>query len=484
MSTLEQLEAELDQLEWAPAALERQVQSRLREISRELLLHPLQAKVRLQRIRCDMMLGEDRLEELESLLKSRPDTAVVEGCLHILRTLDDPRSTQRLPAPNAQLADLVRIQQVEEQLPFLLQCQDLETLKARSCELARRLLRCQDVRWLERSRNLENVSQNLMNSAFERQRPTHGDPSTYESLLVAEIESALVIPLANQQLLYATHRSVQQLWSEDDLAVAEMLAEGLKLAQEILLEQTQEELRMRRLWETRARLQQVVDVSGVGLIWADGQHNHWAELWLGGALPSPGLHRLRGKDGSLRWIECRKDQEVTLLRDRTSECIEELLLVLESDRHQLAADLHDGPLQDVAARLLENRELSELFASMKESLLWLRSPLLDGVSLQDSLTQLANVLLPETEIDVAAPIESNVYAMGVYRCAVELLEEISQSLAMPRLRLHCQQFEGRIQLSFEPAPALPPPALKCAAAQLLDAQCEDWVLTLSWATPA
>lgn len=429
------------------------------------------------------MLGEDRLSELESLLKSRPEPEVLEGCLHILRTLDDPRSTQRLPAPKAQLADLVRIQQVEEQLPFLLQCQDLETLKARSCELARRLLRCQDVHWLERGARPDHVSQNLVRAAFQRMRPTHGDPSTHESLLVAEIESALVVPLAYEQLLYATHRSIQHLWSEDDLAIAEMLAEGLKLAQEILFEQNQEELRMRQLWETRARLQQVVDVSGVGLVWPDGQRNQWAELWLGDAHPVAGLQRLRGRDNSLRWIECSQEQEVTVLRDRSSERIEELLLVLESDRHQLAADLHDGPLQDVAARLLENRELSELFASMKESLLWLRSPLLDGVSLQDSLTQLASALLPETEVSVEAPIESSAYAMGLYRCAVELLEEISQSLAMPKLRLHCQQLAGRMQLSFEPPPAIAPPPLRCAAGQLLGAHCENWVLTLSWAAP-
>jgi len=111
-------------------------------------------------------------------------------------------------------------------------------------------------------------------------------------------------------------------------------------------------------------------------------------LWLPGLrvgqppdLPSlelPDVWKVRSSEGDARWIEASREKDLLILRDASYQRLEDLLLVLEQDRHQAAADLHDGPLQVAAARRLESNDpaTTRLWEEMQESLHWLRFPLL------------------------------------------------------------------------------------------------------------
>jgi len=507
--TTEQLDRyaqELDSLETAHGFLERRVQQRLHQISDELQqLRPTTdcPSWLLQRIRCDLMMGHDQhaLGDLERLLAMRPGSEIVEQALHVLRTLDDPRTTQSIPEQPEALADQVRLQQVMEQLPILLECPDLEILRIRTCELARRLLRCQEVTWLEGEAWPEQFSSTLLSQALREQRPVVGQPSTSESLLLSEVQSALAVPIDANVLLYAVHRTLEQLWGPDDLAVASMLAEIVGLRLSLLLERQQEEAHTRELWNLRSRLQEVVDVSEVGLIWLNEQgepvsSNRWADLWLpaeGVPLDDlPNVWRLRGRDGTLRWIEARRENELIILRDLSHQRLEDLLLVLEQDRQQMAADLHDGPLQMVIVHLQQKQDAAShyLLGEMNDTLNWLRSPLLEGSSLHEALAEAALSQLPQTKVLLSglSPSAASVHQMALYRCAFETFQYLGEHLYQDELQIRLLENVGQLSLFIEPVTLADPPLLHCSAARLFEGRLQPigaaWELRLSWVVEA
>lgn len=499
---LQSLALQLDSLEIAHGFLESRVQARLQLVSEELQrLRPTSdlACWLLQRIRCDLMMGCDQhaLRDLERLLALRPESEIVEQALHVLRTLDDPNSTQRIPEQPEGLADQVRLQQVTDQLPILLECADLDALRVRACELARRLLRCQEVSWLTAGSWPEQASRTLLNQSLEEKKPVAGHPSTSESLLLSEIQSALAIPIDGEIVLYAVHRTLEQLWGPDDLAVASMLAEIVSLRYNLLLEGQRQEAHTRELWTLRSQLQEVVDVSEVGLIWLNekgeaASSNRWAELWLPLEAPPlkdlPDVWRLRGRDGILRWIEARRESDLIILRDLSHQRLEELLLVLEQDRQQMAADLHDGPLQEVLV-LLHQKErpgVRYLYEEMKETMHWLRSPLLEGCSLQEALQEAAWSQMPQASVLLTAELHTttSVHQMALYRCAWETFHYLGENLYQDELRITLSEQVGQLSLVMEPIPLSSPPELECAAARLFEGRIQvhqsGWELCVSW----
>lgn len=275
---LAEIRRQLDELEWADGCLEARVQERLRGLLEGLSQSGDSAPLQIQKIRCNLMLGyeEQALEEIGELLTRPLAEADLQEVLRILRILEDPAAfAAGWQEPEGWL-ERVRFEQVMEQLPVLLQCQELSQLQQRGCELARRLLRCHEVHWLEGDLMIHSTNpspglpaQTLVQAAQAARKPLVGEPSTSESLLLSGALSALAIPLESGVCLYAAHHSLKELWNREDLEVASMLAGVLQLQLDLLLQQQSEEQHTRSLWETRNRLQQVVDCAEIGLVWLD-----------------------------------------------------------------------------------------------------------------------------------------------------------------------------------------------------------------------
>ena len=461
---------------------------------------------------------QDCLEMLRRLF-SIPCTGeqlpVLERARELLRNLDDPQfDISRIPrqSPPSRLSEWLRFQQALESAPTLTRSLDSEQLKSCCVDAIVAILRCHQAFWLELGPNgwLSQVyrgpsgysrwSQTLVDRCL-REGPVLYDrqienPSV--SLILSEARSVLVCPvIPGTAVLYVSHQSLEGRYAEGDLELVQFFARLAAVQCEILGLRDRRREAASTLTHQREELERSLDVAGVGAAWLDrqGRLMNWnptLQTLLGGE-PQAGENlslrwvlqdqnpyqsfvqqallrkgkadtvvRLLDPQGGLRWMKTtldgvpEDDWQLLLVEDVTHENVEDVLLLLEQERHALAAELHDGPAQTGAALGFDHKNLpareaqslARLRAEMADMLRWLRSPSQDNLTFEQALRNIFshNLLEVDTSISAPADLPWTPQTIAIYRSLQDLAEHLSEHSAFDSLSVDVSRVDDQLRV--------------------------------------
>lgn len=403
-----------------------------------------------------------------------------------------------LPYRPTALASWQRLIQVLHELPVLLGEGSAERIKQNCVHFLSRLLQPHQIFWLE-AKDSESpweivayygppgyavFSSTLLTRAFETGEFVSGplNNEAYESLVLSEARGVLITLVPGvKAAIYLSHKQLAGTYEPEELEVLRLVAQiaGHHFEAEELHRQrlTSE----REASDLRRQLGHLHQHLGVGLTWLDlsgkpcdsnpsfrvfhpdAARPIWAELygpdqvqarrWFQECLARPGMHseifRYPMPDGEIAWLgyhlDCRTDSShsLCLLQDHTAEHWESSVLLLERERHWLAAEIHDGPAQESARQALLGGPAN--LEAIRELIDWLSSPLHTGASPTAAIERLLATHLPEVPVQIHC--QSSDWSPGMivsYRMIQDLIEQLAERPVQAALEI-CLEAEGSLR---------------------------------------
>ncbi len=330
-------------------------------------------------------------------------------------------------------------------------------------------------------------------SGFIYQRQTE---ETQRSIILSEARSVMICPVgelddkASYPYLYLSHQGLDGNYSVEDLELLEFLVDLVSHQYQRVREKSELE---EKLWFRAQSQREFLDQhqsSGLAAAWLDEtgrwqSYNErfvkligytpelqtscsdlfgldpvaWLDFWELRETAQQQLLRASGPQQQLRLYRCRFNPQsgdpwhFLVIEDASEqEFGPEILMMLEQDRHRLAADLHDGPAQTLAAMQLrpadlspeESRAVEQMVAETLEVLTWFRSPMEDGIPFDRAIRAMFQQMLPEVSVkfEFGADYGWSPGTVAVYRSLQDLGEHLSSQFLGSYLQVRIQTVAG------------------------------------------
>lgn len=460
------------------------------------------------------MLGGDPLPWLEKSLRQAAALQQWHEVELVRAFLVDngEERTPHLPEPQRQRLDLLL-----EALPALAAAPDEQSLRRTLLENLLSLLPLDSVLWLRKDGDWHvpdwlpreihpRFSRSLVEECRESQELSWGRPEQLEasrSILLAEVQSVLALPVGPDEVVFAWQSRKQPWFDEEHAEVAQFLVRLAATLQRKLQDSQvtrlhlQEAERLHQQWQTvfdrsplaMAELEEDGRISALNetfsQIFPEARQGAWASDLLEEQDRAPDRQRLRQLQGcssqmvrlhvnsTPRWFQVtdwKVPEQPGSFRVLVDIGDSDLVLwtdYLEELNHQLASDLHDGPVQLAAARNLsqpdENTQVH--YNELRNCLDAWRSPWLDGSSLESWCQEAFHHHLPDCQGQLQMPPEH--WPRPQQQTALRLFMGVLQALRLGPLpdQLQLSFSEQGAEVTWQPATPLP-----------LDGELEDLIV--------
>jgi PAS domain-containing protein len=454
------------------------------------------------------------IQKLLSLPLVRQQLSVVQQARELLGHLDDPQYNLSLlpPRPDGErLGQWQRFRSALAHAPDLLdpeQVSSLKQLREQTLVLLSQVFGSHQIFWLEQEdghwqcpcyrgpAGFRFWSDTLIQraaaqkSGFIYQRQTE---ETQRSIILSEARSVMICSVDEHgdkaPYLYLSHHGLDGNYSAEDLELLEFLVDLVSHQYQRVREKSELE---EKLWFRAQSQREYLDQhqsSGLAAAWLDEtgrwqSYNErfvkligytpelqtscsdlfgldpvaWLDFWELRETGQRQLLRASGPQQQLRVYHCRFEKQKVdpwhflVIEDAQNEIGPEILMMLEQDRHRLAADLHDGPAQTLAAMRLrlgdltpeEGRAVEQMVAETLEVLTWFRSPMEDGIPFDRAVRAVFQQLLPEVSVKFEFDVDYgwSPATVALYRCLQDLGEHLSSQFLGSFLQVRIQTVDG------------------------------------------
>lgn len=514
--SLEEWEDQVQQWDNAPLAQEAQIRRAALTLDGDLAgrTPPAKQEARWWRLRSRLACFQDWAEGLESARRSVHWAAHHQQWEELEETLDYLRGLESLePQAASAHGDTARLVQSTLRLAS---CTTLAQLRQVTVETGLELTSLGQLAWLERVdgrweaqawlpvQNWPFYSEQVLTRCRSAGATLFGDireMGDSRSLLLSDLRMMVAVPLQSEQQFFGI------LYSEleesglqtGNLRILECLAGIVAATAQRLVVEEQTRWAFEQADYLNRLRQKLAASTSLGLALADreGRLLQWnaayASLWE--KPPSPGSYiweMFPGKEqiidrkgqsgvrlsllrtrGGRRWLQINdwwletEDKRVRCILDLTAQEPEQWSGFLEEMRHELAADLHDGPAQTAAARRLEeggDRAWSIILARIQA----LRSPWMEGRDPELQLhSWLQNCLPADCRLDIGwqGGLEE-AWSRQCYRLLQTLCEEVNQVSILRSLRLRVTDEECSLIWVGRNHKTLPPVVLEWVKARV------------------